>query len=281
MKTLRGIQTVAAPSPDPPPEPTKWSPNEREKASLARLDKRKAEAAPLPKVTVEKLEKDGVLKMGVEHDSADLVTAAALQMSALGLTYLAEDETFLRAATNICMRNGAIDAAELNGVLALVAGMKPDNTIEALLALQMAALHQTAMRLAASLRQADELEALQWRSKTFNNLTRTFATHAETLQRLRTKPGQQKVTVEHRHYYLAPGAIAEGGQAVLGDVSGGGGKNQIEDQSDERDGMLLSERAAMLGALETNGHAMQGAGPEWKEGVPVPRRPSRSADRAS
>lgn len=257
------------------PTTSAYTPTDREKSALAEFHRRKEAAIPLPKLRLEKLADGGVATVGIIHD--DLMTAAGLQMAAFGLTYVAECDEFLKAAANVCAKNGEIDMREYNALLAMVAGMKPTNSIEAMLTLQMAAVHQATMRLAAALRGSAELETLQWRSKTLNNLSRTFGVHAETLQKLRSKPGQQKVTVEHRHYHLAPGAIAPGSQAVLGDVSGGGGKSQIEGQSDERDWMLLPERAAVHGAIEANGHEMPGTGVAWQEGMPVSRRPGRSA----
>lgn len=260
----------------PPGAPkSEYVPTEREKAALAEFDKRRDAAKPIPKLTLVKKE-DDVAKIGMEHE--DLIAAAALQMSAFGLTYTAQYDEFLKGALNASMREGGeIDIGEFNGILAMVAAMKPTNAVEAMLTLQMAAVHQASMRLAAMVRKQDTVEALSWKTKTLNNFTRTFGVHAETLQRLRSKPGQQKVTVEHRHYHLAPGAIAPGSQAVLGDVSGGGGQTKTEGQFDERDWMLLPERAAVHGALQANGHALPGAGIAWQEGVPVSRRPSGSA----
>ncbi len=260
-------------SPSTPPA-VAYEPTKREAAAIATFNRRKDSSPPMPKVKLTKTA-DGVATAAIEHK--DLYTAAALHMSALGLTYLSEYDELMKAACNASARNGKVDEDEFNGIMAMVAGMKPSNSVEAMLALQMAVIHQATMRLSASLRASAELPTLQWRSKTLNNLSRTFGAHAETLQKLRTKPGQQRVTVEHRHYYLAPGAIAPGSQAVLGDVTGGGVQTQIEDQSDERDGLLLPERVAMLGALETNGAAMPSPGPEWQEGVPVPRRPRGGA----
>jgi hypothetical protein len=52
--------------------------------------------------------------------------------------------------------------------------------------------------------------------KSFNKLVRTFTVQMEALNRHRSK-GQQKMTVEHVH-------IHEGGQAIVGNVQGGGKK---------------------------------------------------------
>jgi hypothetical protein len=55
-----------------------------------------------------------------------------------------------------------------------------------------------------------------------NKLSRTHATLLEALNRHRGK-GQQKVTVEHVH-------VHEGGQAIIGNVEGGGMRTKTENQ---------------------------------------------------
>jgi hypothetical protein len=55
-----------------------------------------------------------------------------------------------------------------------------------------------------------------------NKLSRTYATLLEALNRHRGK-GQQKVTVEHVH-------VHEGGQAIVGNVEGGGIRTKTENQ---------------------------------------------------
>jgi hypothetical protein len=55
-----------------------------------------------------------------------------------------------------------------------------------------------------------------------NKLSRTYATLLEALNRHRGK-GQQKVTVEHVH-------VHEGGQAIVGNVEGGGMRVKSENQ---------------------------------------------------
>ena len=98
-----------------------------------------------------------------------------------------------------------------------------------------------------------------------------FAIQAETMKKLKGT-GEQRVVVEHRHYHLAPGS-----QAVFGDiVKGEGVSPKIEDQSHERGGMLLSERDAMLGALETHGLQVSGTGGVRKDSLPVSRGQGRS-----
>ena len=55
-----------------------------------------------------------------------------------------------------------------------------------------------------------------------NKLSRTYATILESLNRHRGK-GAQKVTVEHVH-------VHEGGQAIVGNVEGGGVRTKTENQ---------------------------------------------------
>src|SRR6202163_4093728 len=59
-----------------------------------------------------------------------------------------------------------------------------------------------------------------------NKLSRTYATLLEALNRHRGK-GQQKVTVEHVH-------VHEGGQAIVGNVAGGGIATKLENQPHAR-----------------------------------------------
>jgi len=60
---------------------------------------------------------------------------------------------------------------------------------------------------------------MHWKSdaaeRSFNKLARTFTMQMAALKQYRTG-GQQKMTIEHVHVY-------EGGQAIVGNVQGGGG----------------------------------------------------------
>ena len=57
-----------------------------------------------------------------------------------------------------------------------------------------------------------------------NKLSRTHTTLLEALNRHRGK-GQQKVTVEHVHVH-----VHDGGQAIVGNVEGGGVRTKSENQ---------------------------------------------------
>jgi hypothetical protein len=95
-------------------------------------------------------------------------------------------------------------------------GMSPRDECEGMIAAQLIACHHAAME---SYRRAmlPEQPFEGWREQLnqANKLSRTYATLLEALNRHRGK-GQQKVTVEHVH-------VHEGGQAIVGNVTPGGG----------------------------------------------------------
>jgi hypothetical protein len=105
-------------------------------------------------------------------------------------------------------------------VASIIASIEPRDEIEALLAAQMAAVHNASMTFARRLAHVDNIHQQDSAERAFNKLCRTFAAQLEALKRYRTG-GTQKMTVEHVHVH--PGA-----QAIVGEVHTGGrgdGKN--------------------------------------------------------
>jgi hypothetical protein len=99
-------------------------------------------------------------------------------------------------------------------VAAIVGGTNPKDQIEAMLAAQMAAVHNATMTFARRLNHVDNLPQQDSAARAFNQLARTFAAQVEALKRYRNG-GNHSVTVKHVH-------IHEGGQAVVGNVSSRG-----------------------------------------------------------
>jgi len=95
----------------------------------------------------------------------------------------------------------------------IVAGVQPRDPVEAMLAAQMAAIHNATMKLANRINRTDTIPQYDSASRSLNQLSRTFAAQVEALTRYRSG-GQQKMTVEHVH-------VHEGGQAIVGNVSHG------------------------------------------------------------
>jgi hypothetical protein len=92
-----------------------------------------------------------------------------------------------------------------------------------MLAAQLVASHNAAMECHRRAMIAEQtFEGRRESLNQANKLSRTHATLLEALNRHRGK-GQQKVTVEHVH-------VHEGGQAIVGNVEGGGMRTKSENQ---------------------------------------------------
>ena len=99
-------------------------------------------------------------------------------------------------------------------MLAMVTGIEPRDQLEAMLAAQMAAVHNATMTFARRLNHVDNIPQQDSAERAFNKLARTFANQLEALKRYRSA-GSQTVRVEHV-------TVNEGGQAIVGNVAHGG-----------------------------------------------------------
>ena len=108
--------------------------------------------------------------------------------------------------------------AKLNASFLIFSGMKPKDSIEAMMITQMIAVHE--MALLASERAFITEQPDEFVEKNVNRVTklcRTYALLAEALNKYRTK-GQQKITVKHQYVN-----VNDGGQAIIGDINQEGG----------------------------------------------------------
>lgn len=103
-------------------------------------------------------------------------------------------------------------------MLAMVKGIEPQDQVEAMLATQMAAVHNATMTFACRLAHATSIPQQDSAERAFTKLSRTFAAQVEALKRYRTG-GEQKVTVQHVN-------VNDGGQAIVGNLQRGGGDNE-------------------------------------------------------
>jgi hypothetical protein len=94
-------------------------------------------------------------------------------------------------------------------------GIKPGDELEGMIAAQLISCHNASMECYRRAMIPDQtFEAWRENLNQANKLSRTYAVLLDGLNRHRGK-GQQKVTVEHVHVY-------GGGQAIVGNVDGGG-----------------------------------------------------------
>jgi hypothetical protein len=115
-------------------------------------------------------------------------------------------------------RNNLYSAA-----IAGLVGIGPKDELEGMLAAQLVACHNASMECYRRAMIGEQsFEGRRENLSQANKLSRTYTTLLEALNRHRGK-GQQKVTVEHVH-------VHEGGQAIVGNVEGGGIRTKSENQ---------------------------------------------------
>lgn len=104
-------------------------------------------------------------------------------------------------------------------MLSAVCELAPSDTVERMLAVQMAATHVAMIRAGRWLAHADTIDQMKAHYSGYNKLARTFAAQTEALRKHRNG-GNQTVTVQHVN-------VEDGGQAIVGNVqAGGGGKHE-------------------------------------------------------
>ena len=132
-------------------------------------------------------------------------------LTAIGSTDSDFLEGLKKQLVNAGSHGSAADEDGINFLLSVVKGIEPRDQIEAMLAAQMAAVHNPTMTFARRLAHVDNLPQQDSAQNAFNKLARTFAAQVEALKRYRSG-GEQKMTVQHVH-------VAEGGQAIVGNVN--------------------------------------------------------------
>ncbi|WP_165820396.1 hypothetical protein [Microvirga sp. KLBC 81] len=164
-------------------------------------------------------------------------------------------------------------AMAVNGMLAIVSGVQPQNAMEGALAVQIAATHHVAMMLLARVGRAEHIPMLESNGNMAVKLLRISREHAEALAKLR-RGGNQTVRVEHVH-------VHSGGQAIVGTVTHPGGRgteNKTDDQphapgaenADTR--FLATEPVTSLWSQDAQRESVPVAGREGPDEVPDARR---------
>jgi hypothetical protein len=108
-------------------------------------------------------------------------------------------------------------------VLTIPMRENPNDELEGMMAAQLIACHNASIECYRRAMIGEQtFEGRRENLSQANKLSRTYATLLEALNRHRGK-GQKKVTVEHVH-------VHEGGQAIVGNVAGGGMRTKSENQ---------------------------------------------------
>lgn len=183
-----------------------YKPTPVEQKALNAYSERCRAAKPCPRLRI----KDNY----VDIDHVDQAIGGSMLMEALGTAHVDFGHAILGDITNIATKGPKIDEQSSNEVLSAVAAIEPRDAVETMLALQMTAVHRATMTMARRLAHVETLPQQDSAERAFNKLARTFAAQVEALKRYRSK-GEQRVYVERVN-------VAEGGQAIVGNVETGG-----------------------------------------------------------
>ena len=154
-------------------------------------------------------------------------------------------------------------------MLSLVRGINPKDETEALLAAQMAAIHNATMVAARRLNHVETIPQQDSASTMLNKLARTFAAQVEALKKYRSA-GEQTIKVQHV-------TVNEGGQAIVGNVNQGGGDTAKNGGQPHEPCATAECGPALLSHEQTVPAPMPSAGSPRLEGVPVSRGAGRGA----
>jgi hypothetical protein len=201
---------MKAKKPKSPPTPVR-EPDEAEKCAIAAAKQALADMPPRFDVGTKIETKNGVTQIlqGPKHSDMDGWRAQFL--AAFGTSSEKVVSVELERTSSALHRNGKIDPAELDTVIAIVSGQRPKNELEAMVVCQMAVTHALTMRSFGNLNRSDSIQRQDSNALTIARLTKAFASQVDALAKLR-RGGEQRVRVEHVHVY-------PGGQAIVGAVT--------------------------------------------------------------
>lgn len=188
---------------------TTYEPTPREKEVLAEYRQRAEQEAPRVKVEM----RDNTGHISIEHKDQNI--GLLMLMRAIGTHDMSFYDILVSQLANASTKGPELDERQLNFMLAVIEGIQPRDQMEAMLAAQMAAVHNSMMTFARRLAHVDNIAQQDSASNAFNKLARTFTSQLEALKKYRST-GEQKVTVQHVQ-------VNDGGQAIVGNVTAGGG----------------------------------------------------------
>ncbi len=259
-------------SASPAPEKARYQQTVEERRATDRVRERMKGDAPAPRFKIENIK--GTAQISADHE--DPATALILLADAMGTGDMAFAEGLLYQLAKASRTSDEFSSREINLALATMHALEPRDSTEALLAAQMAVVHQATLIAGRRLQAVETIDQQNSASNMFNKLARTFAMQLDTLKRYRSS-SEQKVTVNHQHVSVTAQ------QAVVGVRQGGGGPHENESQSHALEenaapGSSDARSQALLSQEQTVGMPMQSARCEREECVPDARRPRRGTE---
>jgi hypothetical protein len=146
-------------------------------------------------------------KLSVAVDHKDPVTGNLILLESCGTANEDFANGLLNQLINVGRRGKDVETEDVNFMLAMVAGIQPRDEAEAMLAAQMAAIHNAIMTAARRLVRVESIPQQDSASNMLNKLARTYATQVDALKKYRST-GEQSIRVQHV-------TVNDGGQAVV------------------------------------------------------------------
>jgi hypothetical protein len=243
-----------------------YTPTDHERAALDRVLGRQVSKTPAARFKIE-MTAANVASISADHPEPTI--GHTLLADALGTGDYEFAAGLLTQLTDVSRSGKVATKQELNFMLSLVRGINPKDETEALLAAQMAAIHNATMVGARRLSHVETIPQQDSASNMLNKLARTFAAQVEALKRYRSA-GEQTIKVQHV-------TVNDGGQAIVGNVSQGGG-GAAKDGGQPHEPCAAPECGpALLGHEQAIATAMPSPSSARLEGVPIPRSSGRGA----
>ena len=175
MKRSNKMKHTPGPNSPPAAPSISYEPTTHERAAVERYRARRDEKPPLPGFKVQY--QGDTATISPHHADPVYVHALLANMVATG------DSTFsgglLDQIANVARSGKHLTARELNFALATVHAIGPRDPTEALLAAQMAAIHQATMVATRRLNHTETIDQQDSCSGMLNRLARTFAAQVE------------------------------------------------------------------------------------------------------
>jgi hypothetical protein len=190
---------------EPTPNAQEYLPTEQEFAALQKQKDRLIICQWKPQLKVENGK--------IVPDHPDKLIGLGLVAEVLGVGVDCA-QGLLDQLAGFARRGDEINQRAINDLFALVREIGPTNGIEAMLALQMAAVHVNTMMVGRRLAFSENIAEQDSTGSAFNKLCRTYTTQMEILKRYQTS--REDVTVQNV-------LVTEGGQAVVANVEAAAG----------------------------------------------------------
>jgi hypothetical protein len=243
-------------------------PSEAECAAVGSYLAKGETTAPMARTKVES--RSGVTHLSFDH--ANQTIALALVANAFGTGSPHFVSGLLAQLADVSRTGAEVKSTELDFMLTVVRGIEPKDETEALLAVQMAAIHNATVSAARRLNHVQTIPQQDSASNALNKLARTFAAQLEALKKYRSG-SEPSVKVQRL-------TVNDGGQAIVGNIQhGGDDENSNRSISSSQPCGTLAPSAALLSHVEAIAPAVPGASGKGQEGLPVPRGARRSTKR--